>query len=309
MASSLKKMPVRWDGKGKVLQWAQYKDGRKSLDGKSPMSWRGNEEEGGKVTLWAYTKPTGKLDFIQWEKLTPIQRARFERQYHSGERERFVKKFYLGRVVSEDERVRMLVSMVDSIQRMDSSFRCKRSPWGDLPPLTGEGMQRHFDESKDERAFVPLPSEIVRPTREAMRLYLKHKNRMFKFFGKCLFGMIADRDLAIVGSMMRVLETGKDICLDDHWYSDQGVWSQGDSFEGTVYRCWRILEKWNRYNGLPTKATLREYVRQEWEAMGHTSSTVSSEFSDALKVLGLSGLPNAARGRSVVNVRRAKLQK
>ena len=121
--------------------------------------------------------------------------------------------------------------------------------------------------------------------------------------------MIADRDLAIVGSMMRVLETGKDICLDDHWYSDQGVWSQGDSFEGTVYRCWRILEKWNRYNGLPTKATLREYVRQEWEAMGHTSSTVSSEFSDALKVLGLSGLPNAARGRSVVNVRRAKLQK
>lgn len=273
------------------------------------MSWSGNEEDGGKVTLWAYTKPTGKLEFIPWEKLTPIQRERFDSQYNTAERELCEKKFYMGKIASEDERVRIWASMVDSMQRMESHARGKSSPWGELPLLTKEGTLRRESAYKNDRPFVPLPEEFVRPPRKTMRHFIKHKNWMLKFLGRCLYGMIADRDVAIVGSLMRVLETGNDICLDDRWWSDQGVWSQWDSFEGTVHRCWKILRSWNRYEGLPTKATLREYVRQEWEAMDGTASTVHSEFSDALKVLGLSGLPNAARGRSVVSVRRAKLQK
>ncbi|MFZ4765938.1 MAG: hypothetical protein ACOYMN_13390 [Roseimicrobium sp.] len=265
--------PLLWDAQGRVLQWGRVKAWPpKNPEGKIPL--RFTEGFGGRVLLWAYTMPPRAPEFVAWDSLTPKQRLRWD-DAHYGEhltRQHEEDRFYLGQIADEDEDARLLVSLVDSRRKMETDVEGIADAWGN-PPNPTNGKR--------------TPEEMRESNREL-------KTELYTVLGEWLYECVEQRSAKPLESMAKIIKLGKDMCLDSGWQSwhDQGVWHEVETFKGTVFRCWLLLSR--GLGGLPTKRASREYVLQEWEAMGNSATTVETEFSGALKKLWLHGLPNGS---------------
>jgi len=269
MTEVVKKVPLHWDSKGLILKWAKGSKSVKNPEGKQAHSWQGGSAP--RVLLWVYTRPPKNLERIIEGKLTAKHLEFYS--FGSAEVEARIRQFSFGKIAEKDDN-HLLISIADNLMALDANMRKKDSPWGDIP-------QDH-----------------TRRDRQSMRSFLKHKKRTLRFFGGMLYRWIEDRDADAVEAFAKTLREARRLSLTGS--SDNGVWYHADTFQGTVYRCWRVLRDLSLFEGwLPTKRGLREYVIQEWEAMGHSAST-ASEFSDALKALGLSKLPNGPRQKSIL---------
>ena len=274
MSQKPHKVPLHWDSKGRILKWVKSGTPVKNLEGKEAFSWSESE---GRVYLWVYSRPAKNWERIPDEMLTPKQREFYS--FGSAEVEEKIRTFSFGKLAAQDDN-HLLISFVDDLRASEADLRNKCDPWGGPP-------QSH---TKRDRA--------------AMRSFVKHKKWMLRFIGRVFYKWIEDRDAQAIDAFAKSVQAAKGLSLTSH--ADNGIWHSAESFQGTVYRCWRVLWSWSLHEGsLPTKRGLREYVIQEWEAMGNSSSTVS-EFSDALKALGLSKLPNGPRQKSVVKVKKKK---
>lgn len=263
MDVNIEKVPLHWDTKGRILKWAKGSKPVKNIEGKQAFSWC---EASGRVLLWVFTLPSKDWERIPDDELTMKQREFYS--FGSAEIEARVRQFSFGKIAEKDDS-HLIISLADDLTALEANLRGKDSPWGDPP-----------------QAHTPR-------NRQSMRTFLKFKKRRLRFFGDILYRWIEKRDAVALEDLAKSLREARGLSLT--WHAENGIWHHADTFQGTVYRCWRVLWSWSLDNScLPTKRGLREYVIQEWEAMGHSAST-ASEFSDALKALGLSKLPNGPR--------------
>jgi hypothetical protein len=269
MALKVEKVPLHWDSKGRILKWARSSQPVKNVEGKQAFQWCEATE---RVLLWIYTYPPNNWERIQEDKMTAKQKEFY--RHSSPEVEAKRRQFSFGKIAKRDEN-HYIISFVDDLRAGEASIRNKPSPWGDPP-------QDH-----------------TLRDRQSLRTFVKHKKWMLRFIGGILYKWIEDRDSDALEELAKTLKGARGLSLT--WHSKNGIWHHADTFQGTVYRCWQVLWSWSIHKDwLPTKRGLRDYVIQEWEAMGNSAVTVETEFSGALKVLGLSKLPNSPRMKAVV---------
>lgn len=275
MGETIEQVPCHWDNKGKILKWTKASNSSQSvwdkrreavtnLEGKHAFMWDDH-----RVLLWRYTLPHDDWERVSYSELKPGHGVMF--LDHAARRP--IKRLTEGALADYPVELRALGNYADSLRAMECHLRGQPDPWSDT-----------------------IPENTVR-NRKSMRSHIEHRNWMWRFLGRHLYEWIVNRDSDMVGLMAKMLSDAKGLCLSDFFGGADGVWHDADSLRGTVYRCWRIISAMDS-ESLPTKRGLREYVIQEWEAMGNSRVTVETEFSAALKDLGLSKLPNGMREKS-----------
>lgn len=275
-------IPSLWDGNGFVLRW-RVPDGhsfRPSLDGKIPCDW--GYENGGRVKLWAFTVPPADAECIPLESMTEIQRAAYQASYHTAEREIAERRHYLGRCADKFSEMGWLMEMADSLEWFRAEIDGRMNRWG-VPPqevIYKESGMKYSPPTKQQKQKAVKAFESVRA-------------ELTKILGEWLVECMIERDVDHVREFADYLERAKAVQFHPSYW-DNGVWHDTDSFTGTVFRCYKVLDLWKRHEAVPTKSGLEKYVRQEWLKMGGSETTVDTEFSGALRRLSLNGLPRAS---------------
>lgn len=283
-AKRLRLQPVLWNEKGKVLEWSLIKGAlvQPGRDGKIPFSW--SYESGGKVSLWAYTKPPPGLEFIPWDSMNERQRSAFDACYQTAERVIAEMRFKLGPSAKRPREWREILEWVDDLDSMTANLE-------DRPDRWGRPSQRAIYLEAGDMVWKEKTKAQKAKARRGLAGYRKG---LIELLGQWFLEIIEERDAKTLSDFAELLIETNHMSFAFGSSDTERVWYDAETFVGTVFRCYQVLRMWKRYDGLPTKRGLREYVLQEWLHMGMKELTVVTEFSEALKRLSLAGLPRAS---------------
>ena len=277
-------IPYHWDEEGRVLEWRARDDGplKPGMLGKFPFSW--HYERGGMVDLWAYTRPANPIERISWEEMTAAQRDHFNARNQTLGSEVAAMRFQLGPCSKRPKEWREILQLVDNLDSMTAELENRPDRWG-------KPAQRSV---RQESGDMTLPEKTKPQLAKACASLSKCRKAVVNVLGEWLLEIVGGRDAQTLSDFAGLLKETKGISFSFGSSDAERVWHDVKSFSGTVFRCYRVLMQWSFDKGLPTKRCLREYVTQEWLAMGGSEITVETEFSDTLKKLSLHGLPNAS---------------